>query len=385
MLRCWHVHSSSCRRPSSRASHPANPDAQYASQGSTFPLNGKDACAVATDDWYSEVSSYNFATPASGAGLSIDGGATGHFTLAVWSGTTQMGCAVATCPGAATSPFPDKTKPWVFVVCQYTPPGNVVGQFPANVKRSACVPAWGVKAARQGLPGCQCRACPAAEGTSGPLHRCSPAPRPSALPFAGARRPLATTGARHAPEPPAPPALHAGQGPPTQTPSPWLAARWVLPGPCGLAEGQTCIGLVAAGTGGGFGAACHRRAHHNLSNAAAAHPAAVHHHLRPRQDHLLRQPLPANWRVRPRCRCWRRVRVGLQRGQCDGAIPSLGPVQRLSSFLGGPADAFSSPFLFVHVLFVNVLTWPVCGRRLIFCVRVRRMMVWHHHACRDGA
>lgn len=52
----------------------------------------------------------------------------------VWAATTQVGCGVATC-SAASNPF-GAAQPWVSVVCQYAPPGNVQGQYPANVKRT---------------------------------------------------------------------------------------------------------------------------------------------------------------------------------------------------------------------------------------------------------
>ena len=49
--------------------------------------------------------------------------ATGHFTAMVWRATTELGCALGSCPGQ---------RLWV---CQYNPPGNMMGAFPANVPR----------------------------------------------------------------------------------------------------------------------------------------------------------------------------------------------------------------------------------------------------------
>ena len=40
----------------------------------------------------------------------------GHYTQMVWKGTTRLGCAVR------------KGRKWDFLVCRYSPPGNVVGQ-----------------------------------------------------------------------------------------------------------------------------------------------------------------------------------------------------------------------------------------------------------------
>lgn len=49
------------------------------SWGTTYPTAaGRDACATATDFFYSEVSSYNFSTPPTeGWGTAVDGGVVG--------------------------------------------------------------------------------------------------------------------------------------------------------------------------------------------------------------------------------------------------------------------------------------------------------------------
>lgn len=46
---------------------------------------------------------------------------TGHFTAMVWKATRRLGCAKGNCPGQNL---------WV---CQYDPPGNMMGAFPQNV------------------------------------------------------------------------------------------------------------------------------------------------------------------------------------------------------------------------------------------------------------
>ncbi|WP_158501839.1 CAP family protein [Vitiosangium sp. GDMCC 1.1324] len=66
--------------------------------------------------WYSEIKSYDFGKP----GFDMK---TGHFTQVVWKGSTELGCGVA---GGAKG---------TFVVCNYNPPGNFEGQFPANVSK----------------------------------------------------------------------------------------------------------------------------------------------------------------------------------------------------------------------------------------------------------
>jgi hypothetical protein len=40
----------------------------------------------------------------------------GHYTQMIWKGTSRVGCAV------------HKTRKWDFLICRYSPPGNVVGQ-----------------------------------------------------------------------------------------------------------------------------------------------------------------------------------------------------------------------------------------------------------------
>jgi hypothetical protein len=39
-----------------------------------------------------------------------------HYTQMIWKGTTRVGCAVR------------KSRKWDFLICRYSPPGNVVGQ-----------------------------------------------------------------------------------------------------------------------------------------------------------------------------------------------------------------------------------------------------------------
>ncbi|HEX8239280.1 MAG TPA: CAP domain-containing protein [Allosphingosinicella sp.] len=40
----------------------------------------------------------------------------GHYTQMIWKGTIRVGCAV------------HKARKWDFLICRYSPPGNVVGQ-----------------------------------------------------------------------------------------------------------------------------------------------------------------------------------------------------------------------------------------------------------------
>ena len=49
-----------------------------------------------------------------------------HFTQVVWKSTKTVGCAVQTCNGI----FDPKYGPAKYYVCEYSPAGNVIGQFP---------------------------------------------------------------------------------------------------------------------------------------------------------------------------------------------------------------------------------------------------------------
>ena len=56
------------------------------------------------------------------AGFSLK---TGHFTQLVWAGTAAVGCGAALCDvGSMQS---------MLLVCNYSPAGNVPGEYPANV------------------------------------------------------------------------------------------------------------------------------------------------------------------------------------------------------------------------------------------------------------
>ncbi|EIW86554.1 PR-1-like protein [Coniophora puteana RWD-64-598 SS2] len=54
-----------------------------------------------------------------------------HWTQVVWKGTTDLGCAVATCNGI----FDASYGPAQYYVCEYYPAGNVIGEFAQNVQK----------------------------------------------------------------------------------------------------------------------------------------------------------------------------------------------------------------------------------------------------------
>ncbi|OQV12418.1 putative Golgi-associated plant pathogenesis-related protein 1 [Hypsibius exemplaris] len=74
--------------------------------------NSVPSGATAVDAWYSEVEDYFswFGT-----------GPTGHFTQVVWKGTREMGIAQS------------RGRNGVYVVANYSPPGNMQGEYDENV------------------------------------------------------------------------------------------------------------------------------------------------------------------------------------------------------------------------------------------------------------
>lgn len=84
---------------------------------------GYPSITAAVNAWYAEEAQYSYRSP----GFSK---ATGHFTQVVWVGTQKLGCAIASCHGK-------NGTPGSFLVCEYSPPGNITnaGYFEQNVKK----------------------------------------------------------------------------------------------------------------------------------------------------------------------------------------------------------------------------------------------------------
>jgi len=82
---------------------------------------GYSSPGSAIDGWYRESSIYNYQQP----GFSEQ---TGHFTQLVWNTTQTVGCGATQCENK-------QIKGW-FLVCEYDPPGNVIGAFRGNVSAS---------------------------------------------------------------------------------------------------------------------------------------------------------------------------------------------------------------------------------------------------------
>jgi hypothetical protein len=87
-------------------------------QGGSYGENlaqGYTSPTLAIDGWANEESDYDyekrkFTTEA------------GHFTQLVWKNTTSVGCGASDCGNDG----------WL-LVCEYWPPGNVIGEFGGNV------------------------------------------------------------------------------------------------------------------------------------------------------------------------------------------------------------------------------------------------------------
>lgn len=78
--------------------------------GSGFKISAEDAVRT----WYNEIHDYNFKKPVFHPDI-------GHFTQLIWKGSKELGVALQI---ANTT---------TYVVCNYDPPGNIMGQFEANV------------------------------------------------------------------------------------------------------------------------------------------------------------------------------------------------------------------------------------------------------------
>ncbi|ODO10172.1 hypothetical protein I350_02401 [Cryptococcus amylolentus CBS 6273] len=87
------------------------------------------AAGVGYDDaalfkgWTDESSAYSSSNPTAS-----------HFTQVVWKSSTQLGCYKASCAdGTIFTGY--GTSDYVVCECEYSPAGNVIGQFAANVQK----------------------------------------------------------------------------------------------------------------------------------------------------------------------------------------------------------------------------------------------------------
>jgi pathogenesis-related protein 1 len=78
--------------------------------------SGKDwTAAQAVKKWADERPDYDYASNSC-----VGGRMCGHYTQIVWRNSTRIGCARVLCDHDAG----------VFITCNYSPPGNYIGQRP---------------------------------------------------------------------------------------------------------------------------------------------------------------------------------------------------------------------------------------------------------------
>jgi hypothetical protein len=87
-------------------------------QSMGFPPN---AATDAEPLWAAEAADYDYNTNSCSS-------VCGHYTQIVWRSTTHFGCGIKNC--TTNSPFGPGFPNWTIVVCNYKPPGNVIGQQP---------------------------------------------------------------------------------------------------------------------------------------------------------------------------------------------------------------------------------------------------------------
>lgn len=75
---------------------------------------GYASAASAVEAWYSEGSDYDYSA------LNV----LDHFTEVIWKSVTELGCAYKTCGSG------------LYVICEYNPAGNVIGEESANLSSS---------------------------------------------------------------------------------------------------------------------------------------------------------------------------------------------------------------------------------------------------------
>lgn len=84
---------------------------------------GNWTLSSAVSAWAGEAPDYDYAHNSCAPGKQC-----GHYTQLVWRDTLRVGCAHKLC--TMNSPFGAQFPSWDFWVCDYEPPGNVVGQRP---------------------------------------------------------------------------------------------------------------------------------------------------------------------------------------------------------------------------------------------------------------
>jgi len=106
--------------------HNANRNTQYTALGGAATGVGENIAEgtsgfytveTLTNLWFQEKSSYTCGTAIDDTNFETFG----HYTQMVWANTLNVGCGAATCSGN------------LFLVCDYSPPGNYIGETPFPV------------------------------------------------------------------------------------------------------------------------------------------------------------------------------------------------------------------------------------------------------------
>ncbi|XP_078362816.1 ectin-like [Oculina patagonica] len=103
--------------------------AQVTGQGENLYWAGGSSvasCADAVQSWYNEVSLYDYSNPPE-IRQEFNAGGYGHFTQVIWKGTTRVGAALKKIVNS-------QGYTETYIVARYSPQGNIIGQFDANVK-----------------------------------------------------------------------------------------------------------------------------------------------------------------------------------------------------------------------------------------------------------
>lgn len=95
---------------------------QHGPYGENLALNFP-SIPMAIDGWAAEEQHYNWGNPGFNE-------ANGHWTQLVWQNTTQVGCGAVQCHNHASN-----GAHGLYLVCEYDPPGNIVGRFQTSVSK----------------------------------------------------------------------------------------------------------------------------------------------------------------------------------------------------------------------------------------------------------
>lgn len=98
----------------------ASAQCNFAHSGGPYGENlaiGYPTTAASIQAWYDEIKDYDFSKNEFSS-------STGHFTQVVWKDSTEIGCAEVECGSGWGGPY---------LVCEYSPRGNIIGYFKENV------------------------------------------------------------------------------------------------------------------------------------------------------------------------------------------------------------------------------------------------------------